>query len=228
MDNNDFLTDWGLSLMVFLPLAGALLMMLIPKAEEQLHKVVALGRLAGLGRRRRRACSLDFDYDHADKLQFVVDKSWIEVINSRYIVGLDGLSLPLVALTLLVTPLVHHLQLEPLPRAAQPEGVPHPDPRAAHRHARHVRGPGPDPVLRLLRGRAAADVLHDRRVGRRERQYAAIKFFLFTLFGSALMIVSFLALFFVTGGETLLDGRPRPGRGRAQRGRRPSPCPPRC
>ena len=30
--------------MVFLPLAGALVMMLIPKAEEQLHKVVALGR----------------------------------------------------------------------------------------------------------------------------------------------------------------------------------------
>src|SRR5207302_8264067 len=28
------------------------------------------------------------------------------------------------------------------------------------------------------------------------RQYAAIKFFLFTLFGSALMILSFLALFF--------------------------------
>ena len=43
MDNNDFLTSWGLSLMVFLPVAGALLMMLIPKAEEQLHKVVALG-----------------------------------------------------------------------------------------------------------------------------------------------------------------------------------------
>ena len=39
---NDFLNDWGLSLMVFLPLAGALVMMLIPKAEEQLHKVVAL------------------------------------------------------------------------------------------------------------------------------------------------------------------------------------------
>ena len=38
--------------------------------------------------------------------------------------------------------------------------------------------------------------------GGEKRQYAAIKFFLFTLFGSALMIVGFLALFFVTGGET--------------------------
>src|SRR5437660_56988 len=33
------------------------------------------------------------------------------------------------------------------------------------------------------------------------RQYAAIKFFLFTLFGSALMILSFLALYF-KGGQT--------------------------
>src|SRR5207253_9699969 len=33
------------------------------------------------------------------------------------------------------------------------------------------------------------------------RQYAAIKFFLFTLFGSALMILGFLALFF-RGGNT--------------------------
>ena len=37
--------------------------------------------------------------------------------------------------------------------------------------------------------------------GGEQRQYAAIKFFLFTLFGSALMIVSFLALFFVAGGD---------------------------
>ena len=38
-------------------------------------------------------------------LQFVVDKSWIDVINSRYIVGIDGISLPLLALTLLIVPL---------------------------------------------------------------------------------------------------------------------------
>ena len=42
MDNNQFLTDWGLTLMVFLPLAGALVMLLIPKANEVAHKLVAL------------------------------------------------------------------------------------------------------------------------------------------------------------------------------------------
>ena len=38
-----------------------------------------------------------FDYDAADKLQFGVDKSWIDVISSRYHMGLDGISLPLLS-----------------------------------------------------------------------------------------------------------------------------------
>ena len=63
---------------------------------------------------------------------------------------------------------VRHLLVEPLPRAAQPQGVPRPDADPRDRHERHVRRPGPDPVLRLLRDRPAPDVLHDRRVGRPE------------------------------------------------------------
>jgi hypothetical protein len=51
MDNNQFLSDWGLTIMVFLPLAGALVMLLIPRTEEQVHKRVAL---AEPGRRRHR------------------------------------------------------------------------------------------------------------------------------------------------------------------------------
>ena len=38
--------------------------------------------------------------------------------------------------------------------------------------------------------------------GGEDRRYASLKFFLYTLFGSALMLVSFLALFFLAGGET--------------------------
>ena len=38
--------------------------------------------------------------------------------------------------------------------------------------------------------------------GGEQRQYASIKFFLYTLFGSALMIVSFLALFFMPGAQS--------------------------
>ena len=199
--NNDFLTTWGLSLMVFLPLAGALLVMLIPKVEEQAIKAVALlASLAsgGVG----LALLIDFQYDHADKLQFVVDKSWIDVINSRYLLGLDGLSLPLVALTLAVTPLVIIYSWNHFPEPHNPKAF-----LAL--------------ILVLHTGMLGSFVAQDLILffvffeivllpmyfmigvwGGEARQYAAIKFFLYTLFGSALMIVSFLALYFVTGGES--------------------------
>src|SRR4029453_4539807 len=102
--NNEFLTDWGLTLMVFLPAAGALVMLLIPKAEEQVHKWVALvAVLASVG--VGVAVMADFDYDRTAELQFVVNKPWIDVIHARYFVGIDGLSVPLGALTRLITPL---------------------------------------------------------------------------------------------------------------------------
>ena len=95
---------WALSLVVFLPLVGAIVMMAIPKAEEELHKVVALA--ASLGALAVGIYVLaTFDYDASGQLQFVVDESWIDVINSRYIIGLDGLSLPLLVLSLAVVPL---------------------------------------------------------------------------------------------------------------------------
>ena len=201
MDNNDFLTGWGLSLMVFLPLAGALVMMLIPKAEEQLIKVVALGTTlasAAVG----VAVMADFDYDDAGKLQFVVDHKWIEAIRSNYLVGIDGLSLPLVALTLLVTPLVIIYSWNHFPEPKNPKAF-------------------LILILVLHTGMLGSFVAQDLILffvffevvllpmyfmigvwGGEERQYASIKFFLYTLFGSALMIVSFVAVFFVAGGES--------------------------
>jgi len=201
MDNNAFLTSWGLSLMVFLPLAGALLVMLLPKAEEQMIKVAALGASlasAAVG----VAVLADFDYDSAETLQFVVDKTWIEVIRSNYLVGIDGLSVPLIALTLLITPLVIVYSWNHFPEPHNPKAF-------------------LTLMLVLHTGMLGSFVAQDLILffvffeivllpmyfmigvwGGEQRQYAAIKFFLYTLFGSALMIVSFLAVFFVAGGES--------------------------
>jgi NADH-quinone oxidoreductase subunit M len=205
MDNNQFLTDWGLTLMVFLPLAGALVMMLIPRSEEAAHKWVALVvalATAGIG----AAVIADFDYGATDTLQFAVDRSWIDVINSRYTIGIDGLSIPLVALTLLITPLCIIYSWNHFPEPRNPKAL----------------------LILLLvlhTGMLGTFVAQDLILffvffeivllpmyfligvwGGEQRQYAAIKFFLFTLFGSALMIVSFLALFFVTGGDSFVMG----------------------
>jgi NADH-quinone oxidoreductase subunit M len=201
--NNEFLTDWGLTLMVFLPAAGALLMLLVPRAEERAHKWLALVfsvAAAGVG----VAVLADFDYDQTERLQFVVDHRWIDVISSRYVLGIDGLSVPLVALTLLIVPLCVIYSWNHFPEPRNPKAF----------------------LILLLvlhTGMLGTFVAQDLILffvffelvllpmyfligvwGGEERQYAAIKFFLFTLFGSALMIVSFLALFFVAGGETFV------------------------
>jgi NADH-quinone oxidoreductase subunit M len=203
MNNNEFLTDWGLIAMVFLPLAGALVMLLIPRTEEQTHKWLALLvslATAGVG----VAVIADFDYDRTEQLQFVQDHSWIDVINSRFLVGIDGLSLPLVALTLLIVPLCIVYSWNHFPEPRNPKAF----------------------LILLLvlhTGMIGTFVAQDLILffvffeivllpmyfligvwGGEQRQYAAIKFFLFTLFGSALMIVSFLALYFVAGGETFV------------------------
>ena len=44
----------------------------------------------------------NFDYDNAGVMQFAVDKEWIDVIDSRYILGLDGISLPLLILSMAI------------------------------------------------------------------------------------------------------------------------------
>ena len=47
--------------------------------------------------------------------------------------------------------------------------------------------------------------------GRRAAPYASLKFFLYTMFGSALMLVAFLALFVQTGAELLVPVPPEAG-----------------
>src|SRR5215211_2690680 len=198
---NDLLNDWCLAIATFLPLAGAVVMMIIPRADEGLHKVIAL--LTTLAVAAVGVWMLfNFDFDRSDQLQFTIDETWIEVIRSRFSMGMDGIALPLLLLTMLVTPLVIIYSWNHFPEPHNPKAF---------------------LILTLIlhTGMIGTFVSQDLILffvffevvllpmyfmigvwGGEERQYASIKFFLFTLFGSALMIVSFLALFFLTGAET--------------------------
>jgi NADH-quinone oxidoreductase subunit M len=192
---------WVLTLAVFLPLVGALVMMIIPKAYEVEIKLVALGSsLAALA--VGIYILFQFDYGSAGELQFVVDKSWIDIINSRYIMGLDGLSLPLLVLSLVVVPLCIIYSWEHIPDPGNPKAF-------------------MILLLVLATGMNGSFVAQDLILffvffevvllpmyfligvwGGEDRRYASLKFFLYTLFGSALMIISFLALFFLSAEQT--------------------------
>src|SRR5581483_6303318 len=98
----DWFDSWALSLAVFIPIVGTAAVLAIPKAKELLIKQVALVTTL-LTMAVGVVILFKFDYDAADKLQFSVNKSWIDVISSRYHMGLDGISLPLLILTMFVT-----------------------------------------------------------------------------------------------------------------------------
>ena len=201
----DLLDGWGLTAAIFLPMVGAAIMMVVPSAREGLHKLIALvSSLGVLG--VTVAVLANFDYDATRELQFVVDSKWIDVINSRYIVGVDGISLPLLALTVLIVPLVIVYSWNHFPEPHNPKAF-------------------LILILILETGMVGTFVAQDLILffvffevvllpmyfmigvwGGAARQYASIKFFLYTLFGSALMIVSFLSIYFLAenqAGEAL-------------------------
>jgi NADH-quinone oxidoreductase subunit M len=189
-----------LTVAVFLPIVGAVVLGLIPRAREEALKATALlftlaTTIVGV------ALLFGFDYGRSDQLQYEANDTWIKVINSRYHIGIDGISLPLLILSMVITLLCVVYSWDHFPEPHNPKAF---------------------LILMLvletgMNGTFAAQDLILFFVffelvllpmyfmigvwGGPNRQYAAIKFFLFTLFGSALMILSFLALYF-KGGQT--------------------------
>jgi len=201
----DWFDSWALTLAVFLPVVGMVILAAVPRSQETAMKVVALLTTlatAGVG----AAILARFDYGDTESLQFVVDRRWIDVISSRYHVGVDGIALPLLALSMFITVLCVVYSWDHFPEPHNPKSF----------------------LMLLLvleTGMNGTFVAEDLILffvffelvllpmyfmigvwGGPNRQYAAIKFFLFTLFGSALMILGFLALFFKVdlpgGGHT--------------------------
>jgi len=197
----NLLNGWGTTLATFSPLVGVAIMMLIPREREHQHKMVALVTslwVAFVG----VLLLIWFDMGQTAQLQFVVDKPWIDVISSRYLVGIDGMSLPLILLTMLIVPLCIVYSWDHFPDPVNPKAF-------------------LILILILETGMIGTFVAQDLVLffvffevvllpmffmiavwGGEDRRYASLKFFLYTLFGSALMLVSFLALFFLTGADT--------------------------
>ena len=203
--------SWALSLIVFLPLAGALVALAIPREREEAVKRWAL-LVSGATLLLAVAVTLGFDFGAADRFQFEVDLPWIGAIGANYHIGIDGISLPLLVLSALVVVLCVIY---------------------SWKHWDEPRNPRAFLVLMLILATGmngtfvALDLVlffiffelvllpmyfmigiwGDRTMRRipgfgkevETRLYAAIKFFIFTLFGSAFMLLGFLALYFRSG-----------------------------
>lgn len=195
----EWIDGWGLTLATLLPIAGAVILMFLPSSRESLIKwfgtvVAGIALVFGL------LVALRFDYGRTGEVQFEVFKEWIPQINANYHVGADGLSLSLFVLSLLLSFLCMIYLWFHIPEPGKPKAL-------------------MAMILLLETGMTGTFVSLDLVLffvfwelvlvpmyfligiwGGPRREYAAVKFFLYTLFGSIFMLLGFLALWFHTGG----------------------------
>jgi NADH-quinone oxidoreductase subunit M len=184
----------AITITTLLPIVGMLVVVLLPKDNERLIKAMGI-IITGASLVLAIAISLGFDRDELG-LQYQLILRWIPSIGASYHVGIDGISLPLYVLTFLLGFL------------------------CALYTWRYVPEPGRAKsfvalTLLLLTGMAGTFIAFDLILffvfwelvlvpmyfligiwGSANREYAAIKFFLYTLLGSIVMLLGFLGLYF--------------------------------
>ncbi len=186
-----------LTWMIFLPLVGMVTIMAMPKTAVGAIRWTALGftvpslvlsliMLAG------------YDWSTAD-FQFMERHSWIPNVNIQYLLGVDGISVPLLVLTTLLTCICILASFKITDRLKEYMAF----------------------FLLLETGMIGVFCALDFFLfyvfwevmlvpmyfligiwGGPRREYAAIKFFLYTLFGSIFMLVAILAVYFTTEPHT--------------------------
>ncbi|MDE0400810.1 MAG: NADH-quinone oxidoreductase subunit M [Candidatus Poribacteria bacterium] len=181
-----------LSLMIFIPLLGMVVVLLLPRESEELVKRVTLiFTLIPLA----LAVYLFITYDRATAgTQYVHGPyDWIEAFNIQYHIGIDGLSVTLLLLTALLGPICVIASWRNIEKGIK-----------AYMALFLLLETG------MLGFFAALDlflfyVFFELTLlpmyfligvwGGPRREYAAIKFFLYTLFGSVLMLVAMIAVY---------------------------------
>ncbi len=195
----EFLTEIHiLSIVTFTPLVGALIMLFFPKDWKNFHmKFATLVAFIGF----LVSVPLWFGYDTANGgFQFIEDHQWIQAIGARYIFGVDGISLLLLLLTTFLGFIAILSSWTAIKERVKEYYI---------------------FMLVLQTGMLGVFVSLDFFLfyifwevmlvpmyfiigvwGGPQKLYAAIKFFLYTLLGSVIMLLGILALYFYNGAVT--------------------------
>lgn len=193
-----------LSLIIFTPLLGAVLVFLLPRNQSQAAKAIGLAfSIAAFV--FSVFLYLRFDASSAE-MQFVELVPWIESLNISYHVGVDGISILLVVLTTFLTPIALLSSWNSIEKKIKAYVA---------------------MMLLLEVGMLGVFLALDMFLfyffweamlipmyfiiglwGGENRIYAAVKFFLYTMVGSLLMLVAILWVGFHVGGATGLEFSP--------------------
>ncbi|MEI7593365.1 MAG: NADH-quinone oxidoreductase subunit M [Actinomycetes bacterium] len=177
-----------LGAMVVIPLLGALIMALVPNSRPDLHRLIAIVSAAAAG-----ALSLWVLYQFKTgdpDFQFVVEHTWVQAFDIKFYLGVDGISLFLVVLTGVLFPIAL--------LAAKPDH----DEKGYYLWITLLEAGclgvfvSLDLLLFFLFFELTIVPLYFLigRWGHGRKVYAATKFFLFTMLGSAFMLVAIVSL----------------------------------
>src|SRR4030095_4849660 len=87
----------AITITTLLPLVGGLAVLFVPRGQDRLVKGIGIA-VTGVCLVLAIAIAATYDYGTGG-YQFVLNTSWIPVINARYHVAIDGISLPMYVLT---------------------------------------------------------------------------------------------------------------------------------
>lgn len=180
-----------LSAITFIPLLGAILILLLHKGNERLIKILAIVSAA------IPVVIVGWLYLQFDKtistMQFVEEAEWIPAFNINYLLGIDGLSFPMVIITALLSMVAITISWNITLRVKEYFAL----------------------FLILETGMMGVFVALDLFLfyifwelvlipmyfiigvwGGPRREYASIKFILYTIIGSLIMLIGFLCIYF--------------------------------
>jgi NADH-quinone oxidoreductase subunit M len=189
-----------LTTIIFLPVVGALLIAFIPGLSTRLIKrISAIFTFVPLVLSVFLFCNFD---KAAGGFQFVEKLSWIPAINAHYHIGVDGLSLPLVILTaflgFMVVLISWKIDLRPREYFAWLLLL-----------ETSILGVFCSLDLLLFFIFWEIEVIPMYFLisiwGSGRKEYSAIKYVIYTLFGSAMMLAGIISLYFTTGSLSMVD-----------------------
>ncbi|WP_424528727.1 complex I subunit 4 family protein [Sphaerisporangium viridialbum] len=192
------------------PLAGAALLMLLtrparpPASPEAARLSGAFLRwygpvVSGVTLVLALVMAVSFDYGRAARPQFEIDRAWIPGLDLRFHLGVDGISLPLVVLTALLTFLCFLYLVRHQPEGGRSHAL------AFTLLVLEVGMIGTFLALDLLLFFVFFEIVLIPMYfviavwGGKERRAAAVKFILYTLLGSAVLLLGLLLIWAHTG-----------------------------
>jgi NADH-quinone oxidoreductase subunit M len=193
----------AITITTFMPILGLVVICMMPKDKDRTIRWLGV-LFTGIALALSVAIAIGFHYG-TPGLQYQLNVQWISSIGVNYHVGIDGISLPLYLLTFLLSFLCAIYTL------------------------RYVPDPGRTKaflamILLLETGMAGTFISFDLILffvfwemvlvpmyfligiwGSSNKEYASIKFFLYTLFGSVFMLLGFLAMYFKSPAPHTFD-----------------------